>query len=240
MFGPSYLLGGAMSSCGGAMSSELPAWFSQAFSVPRLAPYLRAANGDVAVAERLYWWNVEISGAFYGSLHCLEVTLRNALHGQLRTKYGRADWWVSVPLNSNGLRVVEEARQKCGRRQTGTTSADDIVAQLSFSFWVSLLSAGNSYDRILWVPALHRAFPYYSGRRRNLHDNLVTMVLFRNRIMHHEPVHHRDLAADHRKLYRLLGYLSPDSAKQAQTLDRAPAVLARRRDVCAGVKPASF
>jgi hypothetical protein len=221
------------------MSAKLPAWFSQAFSMPRLAPYLRAAGGDVVAAERLYWWNVEISGAFYGPLHCLEVTLRNALHGQLRTRYGRADWWVSAPLNPSGLRVVDEARQKCGRRRPGA-SADDIVAQLSFGFWASLLSAGLSYDRLLWVPTLHRAFPYYSGRRRDLHDNLLTMVLLRNRIMHHEPIHHRDLAADHRKLYRLLGYLSPDSAKQALTLDRVPAVLARRRDVCVGVKPASF
>lgn len=223
------------------MSTELPNWFSQALSSPRLVPYLSASGGDPAVAERLYWWNVEISGAFYGPLHCLEVALRNALHDRLRARYGRADWWAKAPINPGALRAVDEARRKCHRRQaTSTGNADDIVAQLSFGFWVTLLSTGKSYDRHLWVPTLHRAFPRYSGRRDMLHDNLWTMVLLRNRIMHHEPIHHRDLAADHRKLYRLLGYLSPDCAKQALAMDRVAAVLDRRHDVCSGVIPPGF
>lgn len=111
---------------------------------------------------------------------------------------------------------------------------------MSFGFWVSLLSAGAAYDRVLWVPTLHLAFPHYSGTRRALHDNLLTMVLLRNRIMHHEPVYYRDLAADHRKLYRLLGYLSPEAVARARALDRVGAVLGRRRDVCTGVRPPSF
>jgi hypothetical protein len=192
------------------------------------------------MAERLYWWNVEISAAFYGPLHCLEVTLRNALHSQLRQRYEQADWWTNAPLSPSGVRAVEEARGKCQRRKDRTTGADDVVAQLSFGFWVSLLSAGARYDRLLWVPALHRAFPHYSGRRDVLHDNLLSMVLLRNRIMHHEPIHHRDLAADHRKVYRLLGYISPDSAKHALRMDRVAVVLARRRDVCNGIKAPSF
>jgi len=115
-----------------------------------------------------------------------------------------------------------------------------MVAQLSFGFWVSLLSSGAGYDRHLWVPTLHRAFPCYSGSRKNLHENFLTMVLFRNRIMHHEPIHHRDLLADHRKVYQLFGYLSPDAVKCALALDRVATVLARRGDVYNGVKPSSF
>ena len=164
------------------MSSELPAWVRRTLSEPRFAAYLRAAVGDAEVALRLYWWNIEVSAAFYGLLHCLELSLRNALHHQLGNRFG--------PSIRRGVRV----------------DVDDIVAGLPFGFWVSLLSRGAAYDRQLWVPALHRAFPGYSGRREKLHDNLLAMVLFRNRIMHHEPIHHRDLAADHAKIYRLLGY----------------------------------
>lgn len=94
---------------------------------------------------------------------------------------------------------------------------------------MSLVSRGAAYDRTLWVPALHRAFPFYKGRRQPLHDNLLAMVLLRNRIMHHEPVHHRDLRADHAKIYRLLGYISPRMVKELEALDRVGEVL-RRRD----------
>jgi hypothetical protein len=66
------------------------------------------------------------------------------------------------------------------------------------------------------------------------------MLYLRNRVMHHEPIHHRDLAADRAKIYRLLSYLSRDMSMQLQALDRVPQVLARRRDVCAGHHPPRF
>ena len=59
-----------------------PPWILTALSRPRFDSYVRATQGDVDTAVRLYWWNIEISTAFYGLLHCLEVALRNALHVQ--------------------------------------------------------------------------------------------------------------------------------------------------------------
>ncbi|MBN3928657.1 hypothetical protein IQ279_03175 [Streptomyces verrucosisporus] len=207
------------------MAEELPDWMLRAFSEPRLNRYLRATGGDATAATRLYWWNVEASAALYGPLHCLEVTLRNALHDRIGQQYGE-DWWDAFPLNGNGRRLVARARRKCEDRGLRSVPADSVVAELSFGFWASLLSRG--YDRSLWVPVLHRAFPHYSGRRGVLYDSLWSLVLLRNRVMHHEPVHHRDLAADHTKIYRLLGYMSPELVKEIQALDRFPSVLARR------------
>ncbi|GAA2427850.1 hypothetical protein [Streptomyces macrosporus] len=207
------------------MAEELPDWTLRAFSEPRMARYLRASGGDAATAVRLYWWNVEASAALYGPLHCLEVTLRNALHDRLKQRYG-ADWWAAFSLNPNGRRLIDKARRKCEERGLRPVPTDSVVAELSFGFWASLLSRG--YDRRLWVPTLHRAFPHYSGRRDVLYDNLWSLVLLRNRVMHHEPIHHRDLAADHAKIYRLLGYMSPELVKEIRALDRFPSVLARR------------
>ena len=222
------------------MSSEPPAWVHSALSLPRFVPYIAAASGDTDMAVRLYWWNVEISGAFYGPLHCLGLGLRNALHRQLRTLFGRPDWWAGAPLTPSGLGMIAEVEAKLRRRGAARVTADDVVAGLSFGFWVALLSRGMAYDRSFWVPALHRAFPGYSGSRAALHDNLLAMVLLRNRIMHHEPIHHRDLRADHYKVYRILGYLSPDLAVVAKALDRVPDVLGRRADVCRGSHPPRF
>jgi hypothetical protein len=224
------------------MSASSMAWMRKAFSVPRLNAYAQATHYDMAAAERLYWWNIEVSGAFYGPLHCLEVVLRNALHDQLRTTFARDDWWAAVPLQRHGVRMVAEAQGKCSRRGRRLVSADDVVAELSFGFWTSLLSNNrhSRYDRQLWVPCLHRAFPCFRGQRRDLHDQMESTRLLRNRIMHHEPVHHRDLAADHQKIYRLIGYIDVTAAKTALGMDRVPEVLRKRRAVCDGVRPPRF
>ncbi|WP_243722487.1 hypothetical protein [Actinomadura sp. 7K507] len=220
------------------MSVEELRWAHAAFSSARMAPYLAASGGDLAQAMRLYWWNVEASAAFYGPLHCLEVTLRNALHTQLYGRHGRPDWWANARLTDEGRRSVEQARSKLRRRAMRDPSPDAIVAELTFGFWVSLLS--HRADRHFWVPALHRAFPGYSGPRRELHAEMYEALQFRNRVMHHEPIHHRVLEKDHERVFRLLGHLSPECVVLARELDRIPEVLRRRDDVCAGRLRLSF
>ena len=195
------------------MIGEPPEWIRDVLSIPRFAPYLARTNGDVDAAIRLYKWNVEISAAFYTSLHCLELGLRNAMHDRLRTRFGRADWWVVAPLSDNGKRTVSSAVEKLVGRSGRRYTADDIVAELSFGFWVSLVSRGAAYDRTLWVPALHRAFPFYRGKRKPLHDNLLAMVLLRNRIMHHEPVHHVTCAPTMRRSIACPGTYRPGWSK---------------------------
>lgn len=141
------------------MSTE-PDWIRDALSEPRFAPYLAKTGGDLRAAIQLYWWNVGVSAAFYTPLHCLEMALRNAVHQQLAANFRRTDWWDVAPLNKGGLRLVEDARSKLATRARPTT-ADDMVAELSFGFWVSLVS--NTYHRDLWVPCLHKAFPFHRG-----------------------------------------------------------------------------
>lgn len=214
------------------MTGEPPGWIEEALSAPRFAPYLARVGGDTGLAVQLYWWNVEVSAAFYVPLHCLELALRNSMHQQLVIRFGHADWWTIAPLDDYGRGTVSAAVQKAVRRGRQRYTADHVVAELPLGFWVSLVSRGASYDRTLWVPTLHKAFPYYRGRRRPLHDNLYSMVLFRNRIMHHEPIHHRDLRADRLKIYRLIGYISANMAKELAAVDRVGDVLAKRNEVC--------
>jgi hypothetical protein len=210
------------------MATEPPDWVRHALSPARFSRYLATANNDVDAALRLYQWNLDVSSAFYAPLHWLEVGLRNALHGRLRDHFEREDWWSVAPLSGNGQRKVGAARTKISRRRRAEPSADDVVAELSFGFWVSLVSRGRNYDRTFWVPALHKAFPHYSGARSALHLELSTLLDFRNRIMHHEPIHHRDPTAYRDGIYRLLGYFAPAVVERVRELDRIPAVLERR------------
>lgn len=203
-------------------------WISDVLSPARFAPYLALFDGQVEPAVELYKWNIDVSSAFYAPLHCLEVALRNAEHRELTTQFRRPDWWNAPELEHNVRPLVDAVEEKAqpAPRGTRTRTTDDTVAELTFGFWVTLVS--RRYDGSLWRQSLHRAFPHFAGERQDPHRDLNTMRLFRNRIMHYEPIHHRHLAADHATVLRLLGYLSPDLARELRLFDRVPAVLARR------------
>lgn len=218
------------------MVDRMPEWMKQAFSKPRLKPYLRAAGGDPQAAMRLYWWNVEASAALYGPLQFVELAVRNALHDCLVLAHGRPDWWEVAPLDPKGKGKVvgacgtceenEAKRARKRRRRRRPVTVDDIVTELTFGFWATLLV--SRYDRTLWVPTLHKAFPHYTGRRDDLSADLWAVVRLRNRVMHHEPIHEEDLAAEHARIYRVLEALSPDLAKEVRAMDGFPVVLARK------------
>lgn len=212
------------------MGTPTPAWVARTLSKPRFAPYLAASGNDPSAALRLYWWNLDISAAFHVPLHSIELALRNTLHHRLRTTYERADWWSSAPLTEHGQRKVAEARESLSRLGTHGRCADDLVAQLSFGFWVSLLS--STYHRTLWVPSLHRAFRRRGVQRRRLHSDLQYVLVLRNRIMHFEPIHHRHLAADHNTIYCLLALLSPELVAELRSRDRVPEILQQRDKLC--------
>jgi hypothetical protein len=67
-----------------------------AFSPARVDTYLdhvRIANAGATVEDALdlYIWNLQVSAAFQGPLHVLEVCLRNAMHLNLSLGF-TADW----------------------------------------------------------------------------------------------------------------------------------------------------
>jgi hypothetical protein len=216
----------------------MPEWVKRFVSEPRMKPYLRAAGGDAGAAMRLYRWNTEVSDALYIPLHYVELAVRNALHGSLVDRYGRRDWWAVAPLDAGGSELVASARAKCRRnekrrareqqRRERPVSVDDVVTELNFGFWTTLLV--KRYDRTFWRVGLYRAFPYYSGPRALLSDDLHALVRLRNRVMHYEPIHEEDLEGHHARIYRVLEALSPDLAKEVRAMDRLRSVLDGKED----------
>lgn len=70
--------------------------FDDAFSQARLDTYLQHAKLTNALATNedaldLYIWNLQVSAAFQGPLHVLEVCLRNAMHVNLTLGFTK-DW----------------------------------------------------------------------------------------------------------------------------------------------------
>ncbi len=222
-------------------------------SPPRLSPYLIACEMDRAKALRLYTWNIEVSAAFWGELHALEVVVRNSLDQQLRHRYERAEWWSApgirlTPTMAEQLRLARLDASKVAARQRRPVVAGDVVAALSLGFWTGLLGAGRTprraapfhdtahrqYETQFWQPFVHRAFPHYSGPRTALHRELDRQRKLRNRIAHHEPVFGRALNGDHQAHLRLAGYVRSDAYRYIESHSRVPQVLLRRGECVAG------
>lgn len=114
-----------------------------ALSVDRFAKYVDACGGDREAAFRLYGWNIAISGAFYGPLQTIEVTLRNALHGALSAQYGLT-WYDSAEsgLDAHARRKISQSKRSL-LEGGHVVDPPHMVANLSFGFWVSLLGPGG-------------------------------------------------------------------------------------------------
>jgi hypothetical protein len=196
----------------------------------RLAPYLRACDGDLGSALNLYQWNLAISGALYEALGILEVAVRNALCHQLNTFHAsRTGYWYDDPgnvLSGQARDDLAEARNRVaamGRTET----PGRVIAELSFGFWRYLLA--SRYEATLWTPYLRHAFPNLAPQRRvTAYRAMASVHLLRNRISHHEPIHKRDLAADMVTIYRLLDWIDHDLRTWAVAMSRVQTVLANR------------
>jgi hypothetical protein len=162
--------------------------------------------------------------------------MRNAMHDQLRNRYGRDDWWkhpqvsLTTTMRTQVQTASKEARRVAARRGRAEIPADT-MAQLPLGFWTGLLGPGGRYlyETRFWQPFLHQAFPNYKEPRlKPLQRAVYSFRLFRNRLAHHEPVAHRDLHADHDSILRVAGYLSCDVAGYIDSHSRVPETLSRK------------
>lgn len=218
---------------------ERGAELARLLNVDRLATYLRACQGKQEEALRLYAWNIEAASAFWGSFNVLEVALRNVIHCELSKFAGREDWWsAQIGLHQFEQHRVTDAIEAARRAKGAALLPGHVVAELSFGFWTGLLA--NRYHQRLWVPALHAAFPYLGGPRRELHRKQESLRKLRNRIAHHEPIFARNLAADHNRLLEVLGSISSVAVDWVQQDSRVPQTISRRSDVVAGLQKTTF
>jgi len=197
-----------------------------------MEPYEEAVGNDSQLVVDLYKWNIQIAGAFLEDLGVVEVLLRNALDRELRQEYQRTE--DSQPwYEQNGILfgqhhpLVDEAIDQA-RRYHGVVQPeqDEVVAELSFGFWKTLL--GQGYQSRLW-PVLKRAFPNtgpsnppkrydVEGRVADLHD-------LRNDIAHHKPIFHWNFDRSFQNLKTVTGLICPEIQIWLVGRSRVPDVL---------------
>jgi hypothetical protein len=200
---------------------DLEPWISH----ERFEAYRPNGGDDLAMAVN-YLHNVALCEALYTPLGFLEVTLRNSLHTSLSTLYGSSTWF-SLP----GILEVNDANAvaKISTRILGegkAATADRIVSELNFGFWVALLS--TPYDAKLWRPnssrALKTSFPHVPKclrRRHIIYRRYNELRRIRNRVFHHETIWNRvTLPNDYHKLCEAIGWISPEVGAACKLVDR--------------------
>ena len=191
----------------------------------RAAGYVTASGGTDEKTLRLYVWNAALAGAFLPTVGIVEVALRNALHDKLERHFGTV-WYDDPRFIAIDPKLFPRSidRAKAHITMGGKAiSPPRMVAQLMFGFWVSLLRP--AYARSLW-PILRPAFVPYA-RRRRVADALDPLVVFRNRVAHHEVIYDRDPRRMYERLIAAAQLLSPGLDRWIDHLSRVDVLLAK-------------
>ncbi|MEX2426073.1 MAG: hypothetical protein WD401_04840, partial [Thermomicrobiaceae bacterium] len=205
-------------------TSEFFLNFQSTVSKPRLDRYRRDGSDEIdAVAD--YLWNVALSEALYPWLAMLEVSLRNALHRELSELTG-TDMWFEQVLRPEQISGFYRLRNDLQKKLNLPPGPDKLVSELSFGFWVSLLT--QPYNQRIWAPnkatVLKRTFPQmprFPNARRVVHRRCNMIRILRNRVMHHEPIlmglrwngDVLPLTTIHRQIYDVIHWINPLSTE---------------------------
>lgn len=191
----------------------------------RLEAY-RPQGGDELAMITTYLHNIALCEALYTPLGFLEIALRNSLHASLSNLYGSPTWFT-LPgiLEAGNAQDVAKVTKRI-RAEGKAATADRIVSELNFGFWVALLS--TPYDARLWRPnnsrALKTSFPRVPRRFRRrhiLHKRCNHLRELRNRVFHHETIWNRvTLPQDYHKLCEAISWISPEMADACSLVDR--------------------
>lgn len=183
-------------------------------SAERLGTYLRAAGFDKDRALRLYHWNARIGESFHFAIQGVEVGLRNSVNVALCAEFG-PDWWKDPKFRSQAdrerLADLDQAERRIKNRGT-TLCTPQMVATLSFGFWVGMLQP--RYNPDVWSKHLETAFPNLPDdtTRGDLAAAAKRVADLRNRIWHHEPIFKMSLNDEFRELNILLKWVCPTKA----------------------------
>ncbi len=206
----------------------------------RLQTY-RPDNGSDEDMVTNYFWDIALGEALLPALHGVELALRNSIHTHLTALYN-SNMWFYIPgvLEPGQLNQLSAALGQLASRRTTPTDGH-IVAELTFGFWVTLIS--DPYQQRLWQPngyaLLSSVFPHAPAlSRKQIHAryNLIRRDL-RNRVFHHEAIWDRPkLQWEHQEILEAIGWISPTFEKAIRGIDKFPTVLSNRSQLEANIR----
>jgi len=155
-------------------------------SEQRLSTYYNMFKGDKHKALEYYQLNIQIAQSLYPMLLYTEVSLRNLIHRSCSIHFKNQYWFRLCEQQSEKILKIEYTIKRNLLDETHILP-DQIIAELTFGFWCSLLNRNNA--RQFWKPLKHSF--YYLDRsvsREKLSLKLNHIRRLRNRISHYEPI----------------------------------------------------
>jgi hypothetical protein len=188
----------------------------------RLEAYRPASGSDSEMVAN-YFWNVQLAESLVPALHAVELALRNSIHTALTDRFQNEMWFYQLDVLQPG-QLVQFAQALSKVAKKPHPHAGRVVAELTFGFWVTLLSA--PYDQTLWrtenFSLLNTIFPHAVGySRKQIADRFNHIRLLRNRVFHYEAIWNRpNLQADHADIQLAIGWISPTLLDSILAIDR--------------------
>ena len=190
-----------------------------------LQPFVIGSDG-VCDPLKLMDWNRQAAGAVLETLAMVELVVRQAMNSVLTE-------WAVERAPKHWLQIVDldlqmrQTVQRAVKTAYGSRSKDNmelVPYHLPFGFWRYLISPRR--HAALWVPALHKAFPYGNTdlvhRRQEAARDMETLVRLRNRVAHHDPIFRRDLLMDYQVALRLCRSIDPVAGDWIKRNSRLP------------------
>lgn len=138
-----------------------------------------------------YLNNIKLSKDFYIPLSIAEISFRNSLTKFFDNKIGIN--WLSRNdiLQADAQRSIQNAA-KILHQQKKQVTQDNLIAELSFGFWIRLLTkAYSSYLRYNDLKQIFPNLPSSQNKSMNRHSvftKLNNIRLFRNKVFHHDKI----------------------------------------------------
>lgn len=179
-----------------------------------------------------YLWNIALSESLFPCLNVVEVALRNSIAAALAEQFGTAAWYtLNGVLDDEQAKAVALVMERI-RRYGKDLTPGRVISELTFGFWVTLLS--RTYDARLWragqAAALKAAFPRVPKRyrqRQQIHQRYNIIRQLRNRVFHYEPIFDDpDLQHRHQQIIEAVNWINPTMGDILRGVDRFPLIYA--------------
>jgi hypothetical protein len=183
----------------------------QLFSQPRMSTYQHLAVKYSKDPMQFYLFNINISSAFCFPLHVYEILLRNIADKAICKAYCES-WPFDATFRAR-LDIPRRVKlDECIKRNM---TKDQIVSELTLSFWIYLVSQKHIN---LWISDFNNFFPHFpkSISVRNAINRLNRQLRqakdLRNRIAHYEPILMKNLYAEYDNIMSIINYIDADCA----------------------------
>jgi hypothetical protein len=192
-------------------------------SKERFLTYVTHAGGDREKAFRLYVHNLRLSSSLFETIGGLEIAFRNSVHLTLTQAFRSDNWFDNVPFTwlPHERGAIQKAKELIRSRKKQVLPGR-IIAELTFGFWCGI--TGRAYRDLLWIPHLHKAFPFKRLGHKEAHNRLNEIRELRNRIAHHECVLHLDPARKYSNIVETVNWICPTTGSWIETNSSFPSI----------------